>query len=45
MEHISTLVPQQVYNCTLSNTLPALLLYVGWPGADFIMDGGKWQNI
>ena len=39
MEHISTLVPQQVNYATIGEAV--LVLVVGWPGVNFIMDGGR----
>lgn len=39
MEHISTLVPQQVNDATIDEAL--LVLVVGWPGVNFIMEGGR----
>ena len=39
MEHISTLVPQQVSSPTLSKALPGIV--IGWAGANLIVDGGR----
>ena len=39
MEHISTLLPQQVNDATIGEAV--LVLVVGWPGVDCIMDGGR----